>query len=274
MEETVEVTEVTVLLETSHPGALKAVAVHLKSITVVAAHRPGWLVALEPRLGWPVVTVGVRLPTRLEGKHLLGAWTEVAPHMPEIVLQRKSTSSDLRAHPSRPNMLHRWNPSSRTPYIGDSERSAWDAGSKTPGRPDSFMDGPSTSSYSARTPGAYNAASPDFAPPSYSSKEMSAPTPGNPMSAPTPSAISAPTPGPMSAPTPRDSGSGWADTAPTPAPYGAAPTPGASGYAARDPRGGYYQGAPTPAAGYGNPRTPGVWAGDDDEVRYAEPTTP
>lgn len=171
------------------------------------------------------------------------------------------------------NRTPAWNPSSRTPYIGDSERSAWDAGSKTPGRLDPFMDGPSTSSYSARTPGAYNAASPDFVPPSYSSKEMSAPTPGNPMSAPTPSAMSAPTPGPMSAPTPRDSGGGWADTAPTPAPYGAAPTPGASGYA-RDPRGGYYQGAPTPAAGYGNPRTPGVWAGDDDEVRYAEPTTP
>lgn len=79
----------------------------------------------------------------------------------------------------------------------------------------------------------------------------------------------------MSAPTPRESGyggGGWADTAPTPAPYGAAPTPGASG-TARDPRGGYYQGAPTPAAGYG-PRTPGVWAGEEDEVRYVEPTTP
>lgn len=93
VEETVEVTEVQVLLETSHPGPLKAVAVRLRSITVVAAHRPGWLVALEPLLGWPVVTVGVHLLIRLEGKRLLGEWTEVALHMPEIVLQRKSIFS-------------------------------------------------------------------------------------------------------------------------------------------------------------------------------------
>lgn len=169
-----------------------------------------------------------------------------------------------------------WNPSSRTPYVGDSDRSAWDAGSKTPGRPnlDAFMDAPAPSTYSARTPGAYNAASPEFNTSSYA-KEISAPTPGNPLSAPTPSAMSAPTPGPISAPTPRENGGyggGWADTAPTPAQYGAAPTPGASGVGTRDPRGGYYQGAPTPAAGYG-PRTPGVWA-EDEEVRYAEPTTP
>ncbi|KAL7269592.1 transcription elongation factor spt5 [Rhizina undulata] len=168
-----------------------------------------------------------------------------------------------------------WNPSSRTPYIGESERSAWDAGSKTPGRP-SFSNydnrDSSENSYSARTPGAYSASSPEFSAQGFNSKEFSAPTPGL-ISAPTPSgAISAPTPGPVSAPTPSDgySGSGWgADTAPTPAPYGAAPTPGASG--GRDPRGGYYA-APTPAAG--NPRTPGIWGGEDEEIRYAEPATP
>ncbi|KAI5805004.1 hypothetical protein EDC01DRAFT_685735 [Geopyxis carbonaria] len=144
------------------------------------------------------------------------------------------------------NRTPAWNPSSRTPYIADSERSAWDAGSKTPGRPsalDSWGDSGSSSATTARTPGAYNAASPEFSAPAYGS----APTPGNPMSAPTPSA---PTPGPFSAPTP-GAGSWGADSA---------PTPGASGYGSG--RGGAF------------PNTPGAWgAGDDDDApRYAPPS--
>ena len=133
----------------------------------------------------------------------------------------------------------RWNPSSRTPYIADSERTAWDAGSKTPGRVEPWSQDSGSSSTTARTPGVYNAASPEFLAP----YGASAPTPGNPVSAPTPSA---PTPGPISAPTP----AAWSvDTA---------PTPGASG--------GYGRGG-------GIPNTPGAWGADDDDApRYAPPS--
>ncbi|KAA8904675.1 hypothetical protein FN846DRAFT_952251 [Sphaerosporella brunnea] len=136
------------------------------------------------------------------------------------------------------NRTPAWNPSSRTPYIADSERSAWDAGSKTPARPsglESWGQDSGNSSTTARTPGAYNAASPEFMAPPYG-KEFSAPTPGGAMSAPTPSA---PTPGPISAPTPAAWG---ADTAPTPGAIG-------GGYG----RGGAY------------PNTPGAWGADDDQ---------
>ncbi|KAI5808801.1 hypothetical protein DFH27DRAFT_598406 [Peziza echinospora] len=175
------------------------------------------------------------------------------------------------------NKTPAWNAGSRTPYLGSGDRSAWDAGSKTPGRPGDSNNG-YDSSYSARTPGAstYNATSPDFTNTPYNS----APTPGNPISAPTPGVASAPTPAALSAPTPGASG-GFGYSAPTPLPY-TAPTPGATGGygGGRDPRGGqrsgYYEGAPTPAGGgsYPSAITPGVWGGGDDdgEPRYSTPS--
>jgi hypothetical protein len=207
-----------------------AVVALLKLIILAVGPLPGWL-AVEgvPLLGWrttedahPHIRVVARLPPGAAAVVM-----EAEACMPVAGLLRKliPLPSQIQIDPNDDS----WNPSSRTPYISDSERSAWDAGSKTPGRApldDSWgsMDGNPSST--ARTPGAYNAASPDF---SYGSKEFSAPTPGNPLSAPTPSA---PTPGPISAPTPAAWG---ADTA---------PTPGASG-------------------GYGRssafPSTPGAW---------------
>jgi transcription elongation factor SPT5 len=145
-------------------------------------------------------------------------------------------------------MNPRWNPSSRTPYIADTERSAWDAGSKTPGRPSGLeswgIDG--GNSTTARTPGAYNAASPEFLAATYGIEKFSAPTPGIPMSAPTPSA---PTPGPISAPTPVAWG---VDTA---------PTPGASGGYGRSSSSAF-------------PNTPGAWGGDDDDAPRYAPASP
>lgn len=144
------------------------------------------------------------------------------------------------------NRTPAWNPSSRTPYVPDSERSAWDAGSKTPGRSSDVWGAPE--SVSARTPqGGYNAPTPDFGGHnSYggggSRDPVFAPTPGNYMSAPTPGAASSP--GPITAPTP----GAWGDS------------------------------APTPTGGYGGrqqyPSTPGAWGqGDDDDApRYAPPS--
>ncbi|KAF8536541.1 early transcription elongation factor of RNA pol II, NGN section-domain-containing protein [Trichophaea hybrida] len=146
------------------------------------------------------------------------------------------------------NRTPAWNPSSRTPYIADSERSAWDAGSKTPGRTTGLESWGADTSHSttARTPGAYNAASPEFLAQSYGGEKFFAPTPGNPLTAPTPSA---PTPGPISAPTP----AGWGvDTA---------PTPGASG--------GYGRGSSSAF-----PNTPGVWGADDEESPRYAPASP
>ncbi|KAF8471720.1 hypothetical protein BDZ91DRAFT_472062 [Kalaharituber pfeilii] len=179
----------------------------------------------------------------------------------------------------RGNRTPAWNPGSRTPYVASSDRSAWDAGSKTPGRPGESSNG-YDSSFSARTPGTsgYSATSPDF---SSNTPYNSAPTPGNPISAPTPGVVSAPTPAALSAPTPGASGGFGGYSAPTPAAY-TAPTPGASGSygSSRDPRNaqkGYYEGAPTPAGGSyfdNSARTPGVWGGGDDEgePRYSTPS--
>jgi hypothetical protein len=207
-----------------------------------AARRHGWpAVAAVPQPGWQTPTAGAPPHTCLAARHQRGAATAAARYMRATGHQRKRPFFPLFPSPLTPIS---WNPSSRTPYIADSERSAWDAGSKTPGRPSTFEswgNDSSSPSTTARTPGAYNAGSPEFA--GYGSKEFSAPTPGGPMNAPTPSA---PTPGPVSAPTPAAWG---ADTA---------PTPGASG--------GYGRGGAYPS-------TPGTWGGDEDDVpRYSTPS--
>lgn len=205
---------------------------------VVVVHPHGWLTRAHVHLrGWLVVEmVAVHPHTILAERHLLGEM-EAEPPMVETAHLRKYFFLFLRY---TSNTASSWNPSSRTPYIADSERSAWDAGSKTPGRPTALdaWNADTSSNTTARTPGNYSAASPDFS--GFNAKEFSAPTPGNPMSAPTPSA---PTPGPISAPTPSGYGN-WGESAPTPG------------------RGGF-------------PNTPGAWGGADDEddgPRYAPPS--
>jgi hypothetical protein len=229
------------------PDGTMATELRSRLITQAAqGRRLGWLVVVVEHLhGCPTTMEGGHLHMPRVEKLLLGAVaTEVEAPMAELAIEplRKFTPSHC---PHILLMFSSWNPSSRTPYIADSERSAWDAGSKTPGRLTGLeswgADSSNNSSTTARTPGAYNAASPEFLAPAYgSNKELTAPTPGNPLSAPTPSA---PTPGPISAPTP----GGWdADTAPTP---GA--SSGYKGFSAS---------------------TPGGWDDEDDAPRYAPPS--
>ncbi|KAI9831139.1 MAG: hypothetical protein M1819_005227 [Sarea resinae] len=180
------------------------------------------------------------------------------------------------------NKTPAWNPSSRTPYAGDSGfGDSFASGSRTPAPPSGDDVWNPSSDFGGRTPaysrddGRRNTSTNGNA---QGSRPYDAPTPGANITAPTPGAFSAPTPMAFNAPTPAASaptphggpswGSGQAwrgDSAPTPAAL-TAPTPGAS----HGGPGAY--GAPTPA-GY-NPETPAAWGanGGDDEPRYEEGT--
>ncbi|KAH8594737.1 hypothetical protein B0O99DRAFT_624591 [Bisporella sp. PMI_857] len=177
---------------------------------------------------------------------------------------------------------------SRTSYGGGNRTPAWSSGAKTPayGLSDGFNVGSKTPGYTgndtwgSKTP-AYqpqqssdNNSSWGQQPPAnngWGSNAYDAPTPGAPMSAPTPAAMNAPTPGAYSAPTPAPYNAPTPAAAPTPAPnWGGgwgAPTPQAMDAPTPGGQQGYYA-APTPGA-YGAPETPAPdW--QDDGPRYTD----
>ncbi|TAQ91139.1 hypothetical protein B7494_g499 [Chlorociboria aeruginascens] len=168
------------------------------------------------------------------------------------------------------------NDGSRTSYGGGNRTPAWSSGAKTPahGLSDPFASGSKTPGYGGGD--AWGSKTPAYQHPSnandnwganqpssngWGSSTYDAPTPGAPMSAPTPAAMNAPTPSAYAAPTPTP-------YAPTPA---SAPTP-AVGWGGDAPTPGgpqnYYGGAPTPAPNWGvDAPTPGGQQG-----YYAAPT--
>jgi len=179
---------------------------------------------------------------------------------------------------------------SRTAYGGGSRTPAWSSGAKTPayGMSDGFASGSKTPAYSGsgNATDSWGSKTPAYQPntsgDSWNSNQNSnnnwnssydAPTPGGPLSAPTPAALNAPTPGGYSAPTPAAMNAptpAGAYSAPTPAPnWGGnwgAPTPQAMD--APTPGQGYYGGAPTPGA-YAMPETPAAnW--QEDGPRYVD----
>ncbi|PQE32541.1 transcription elongation factor SPT5 protein [Rutstroemia sp. NJR-2017a WRK4] len=179
---------------------------------------------------------------------------------------------------------------SRTAYGGGSRTPAWSSGAKTPayGMSDGFASGSKTPAYSGsgNATDSWGSKTPAYQPntsgDSWNSNQNSsnnwnstydAPTPGGPLSAPTPAALNAPTPGGYSAPTPAAMNAptpAGAYSAPTPAPnWGGnwgAPTPQAMD--APTPGQNYYGGAPTPGA-YAMPETPAAnW--QEDGPRYVD----
>ncbi|CAG8978387.1 hypothetical protein HYALB_00009972 [Hymenoscyphus albidus] len=169
------------------------------------------------------------------------------------------------------NRTPAWSSGAKTPY----GQSGFDAGSKTPGYSGGGGDswGSKTPAYNQPTPAAesWEANQPSGGQGWGGSNPYDAPTPGNPMSAPTPAALNAPTPGAYSAPTPAPYNAPTPGAAPTPAPgWGGAwgaPTPQAMDAPTPGGQQGYY-GAPTPGA-YGVPETPAAnW--QDDGPRYVD----
>ncbi|RAL62956.1 hypothetical protein DID88_004045 [Monilinia fructigena] len=175
------------------------------------------------------------------------------------------------------------NDGSRTAYGGGNRTPAWSSGAKTPayGLSDNFGSrtpaygggGNVGDSWGSKTP-AYPANSSNDNWNSGQSNNNNwgsaydAPTPGGPLSAPTPAAMNAPTPGGYSAPTPAamNAPTPGAYSAPTPAPgYWGAPTPQAMD--APTPGQGYYAGAPTPGA-YAAETPAADW--QDDGPRYVD----
>ncbi|KAK6615858.1 hypothetical protein H4I95_01010 [Botrytis cinerea] len=175
------------------------------------------------------------------------------------------------------------NDGSRTAYGGGNRTPAWSSGAKTPAYGLSDNYGSKTPAYggSGNSGDAWGSKTPAYQPNNANDNWNSgqsnnnnwgtaydAPTPGGPLSAPTPAAMNAPTPGGYSAPTPAamNAPTPGAYSAPTPAPgYWGAPTPQAMD--APTPGPGYYAGAPTPGA-YAADTPAGNW--QDDGPRYVD----
>ncbi|KAF7959129.1 hypothetical protein EAE96_002645 [Botrytis aclada] len=175
------------------------------------------------------------------------------------------------------------NDGSRTAYGGGNRTPAWSSGAKTPAYGLSDNYGSKTPAYggSGNAGDAWGSKTPAYQPNNSNDNWNSgqsnnnnwgtaydAPTPGGPLSAPTPAAMNAPTPGGYSAPTPAamNAPTPGAYSAPTPAPgYWGAPTPQAMD--APTPGPGYYAGAPTPGA-YAADTPAGNW--QDDGPRYVD----